>query len=601
MQYPTAIKICGVKDPAQAEAAVRAGAHFVGIMQYPESTRYVDIDTAKTIAEAVRVAGATPVGVFVDQDAQAIQHFCKHTGVNTVQLHGEVSRQANAFLPDTVTRFFVVPVEDDGRLEFDLEKHIAQLNPERDWLLFDRVEGGSGKVFAWKYFNPPRMFRFFLAGGLDALNVVEAISTLSPSGVDVSSGVEDDTGQKSDHLIATFIREVKSAEKQGRYGEFGGCYLPEGLMEPIHELEKGYREFINDKVFNDEFEDLLKNYAGRPTALTDVPRFSEAIGGPRIVLKREDLLHTGAHKINNALGQCLLAKRMHKTRVIAETGAGQHGVATATACAKLGLQCIVYMGAVDMARQAPNVERMRLLGADVVSVEHGAKTLKDAVNEALRDWSASYEHSAYCLGSALGPHPYPEMVARFQSVIGFETQAECLTRFETLPYEVVACVGGGSNAIGMFSVFLHESTVRLVGVEAGGVGKALGQHAARFLNNTKGVLHGTYSYLLQDEHGQVADTHSISAGLDYPSVGPQHAALHDAGRVTYTSVTDDEALHAFKLLTKTEGIIPALESSHALAYVVNVAKNYPKDALVVINLSGRGDKDLPQLFDMKLV
>ncbi len=341
--------------------------------------------------------------------------------------------------------------------------------------------------------------------------------------------------------------------------------------------------------------DILTHYAGRATALTEVSRFSEAIQGPRLFLKREDLLHTGAHKLNNALGQCLLAKKMGKTRIVAETGAGQHGVATATACAFLGLECVVYMGKVDIERQAPNVIKMQLLGATVKSVDSGSMTLKDAVNEALRDWSATFDNTHYCLGSALGPHPYPEMVAQFQSVIGKEAKAQITARTGQNPDLVIACVGGGSNAIGIFSAFLDDASVALVGVEAGGKGAKLGEHAARFQGGEPGVLHGCYTYLLQNAGGQVLETHSISAGLDYPAVGPQHAQLFEEGRVQYTSVTDAEALAAFKLLSKTEGIIPALESSHALAYMVKIAPTLKRDAVVIINLSGRGDKDLPQL------
>ena len=390
------------------------------------------------------------------------------------------------------------------------------------------------------------------------------------------------------------------ANHEGRYGEFGGCFLPEGLIAPIQELEAGYHRLMADADFCAMYKSLLEQYLGRPTPLTEVSRFSEAIDGPRIFLKREDLLHTGAHKINNAIGQCLLAKMLGKTRVIAETGAGQHGVATATACAYFGLECVIYMGAVDIARQFPNVQRMRLLGAEVISVDQGAQTLKDAVNQALRDWSKTFSNTHYCLGSALGPHPYPEMVAHFQSIIGKETKIQCEERLGQLPNLIVACVGGGSNAIGIFSHFINHAEVALVGVEAGGSSLSLGHHAARFHELKKGVLHGCYTYLLQDQEGQISETESISAGLDYPAVGPQHAALFAANRVDYTSVTDEEALEAFKLLSRKEGIVPALESSHALAYVMKVARDLPKEHIVVINLSGRGDKDLPKLFERGL-
>ena len=379
------------------------------------------------------------------------------------------------------------------------------------------------------------------------------------------------------------------------YGQFGGVFIPEILMAPLLQLQEAWDSVRACPQFEQELMEILTHYAGRKTALTEVKRFSEAIEGPRIFLKREDLLHTGAHKLNNALGQCLLAKKMGKKRIVAETGAGQHGVATATACAFLGLECVVYMGKVDIERQAPNVMKMELLGATVTSVDSGTMTLKDAVNEALRDWSFHCDDTHYCLGSALGPHPYPEMVAQFQSVIGKEAKEQIRARTGQDPDLVIACVGGGSNAIGIFSAFLDQPEVALVGVEAGGKGNQLGEHAARFQGGTPGVLHGCYTYLLQHAGGQVSETHSISAGLDYPAVGPQHAQLFATGRVHYTSVTDEEALDAFKLLSKTEGIIPALESSHALAYAVKVAKTLQHDAVVLLNLSGRGDKDLPQL------
>jgi tryptophan synthase beta subunit len=384
-------------------------------------------------------------------------------------------------------------------------------------------------------------------------------------------------------------------EKIGRYGEFGGMYVPEILMGPIQALIAAWETIKHDHTFQQNLANILKTYAGRPTPLTEVTRIAAAINGPRIFLKREDLLHTGAHKLNNALGQCLLAKQLGKTRVIAETGAGQHGVATAAACAYLGLSCVIYMGSEDMARQAPNVLRMRLMGAEVVSVSHGAATLKDAVNEAFRDWSTSFEDSYYCLGSALGPHPYPEMVASFQAVIGEECKTQCQALFASDPDFIIACVGGGSNAIGIFSAFLENNQVNLIGVEAGGHGLQLGEHAARFQAGTRGVLHGCYTYVLQDEQGQIAPTASISAGLDYPAVSPQHAHLFATQRVKYAAVRDTQAVQALQLLARTEGIICALESAHALAHLIEIAPTLPKNYHVVVNLSGRGDKDLAQL------
>lgn len=380
---------------------------------------------------------------------------------------------------------------------------------------------------------------------------------------------------------------------------FGGQFMPEILMTPIHTLSNNWKALRDQADFKNELDFLLKNYAGRPTPLTEVKKFAKAIDGPRIFLKREDLLHTGAHKINNALGQCLLAKRLGKSRIIAETGAGQHGVATATACAYLGLQCVVYMGVKDIERQKPNVEKMDLLGAQVIPVMQGSATLKDAVNEALRDWSASYESSHYCLGSALGPHPYPEMVRTFQSVISLEIKYQLQELTDRSPDLLIACVGGGSNAIGFFHHFISDKNVKLIGVEAGGRGVESGHHAARFSGGSPGVFHGCYSYLLQDKEGQILPTHSISAGLDYPSVGPDHAVLYESGRATYTIATDEEALEAFYLLSKLEGIIPALESSHALAYLVKIASTLEKDSIVIVNLSGRGDKDLGQVKSLK--
>ena len=384
------------------------------------------------------------------------------------------------------------------------------------------------------------------------------------------------------------------------YGKFGGMYVPELLIAPMKELELELNNIINNGEFLDNLNTILQEYAGRPTPLTPVKRFSKAIDGPNIFLKREDLLHTGAHKLNNALGQCLIAKKMGKSKVIAETGAGQHGVATATSCAYLGLDCDVYMGEVDIKRQEPNVKRMKLLGASVISVKNGSKTLKDAVNEALRDYAANYETTHYCLGSALGPYPFPELVRIFQSVIGKETKEQCMNKFGKNPDIIIACVGGGSNAIGIFSPFLNDNSIQLIGVEAGGIGMGPGNHAARFQEGKPGVLHGCLSYLLQDDNGQVLPTHSISAGLDYPSVGPLHAMLFDNKRALYTSIEDNEALEALKLLTKTEGIIPALESAHALGYVVKEANKMNKNLNIVINLSGRGDKDLPQIFEKEL-
>jgi tryptophan synthase beta chain len=388
---------------------------------------------------------------------------------------------------------------------------------------------------------------------------------------------------------------TKTTSLPHKFGRYGGQFVPDTLMSALDELEAAYLALQDDAEFQAELDDLMRTYVGRPTPLTHARRLTAHLGGAQIYLKREDLAHSGAHKINNALGQALLAQRLGKQRVIAETGAGQHGVATATAAALLGMECVVYMGTVDIARQQPNVLRMRLLGAEVRPVESGSKTLKDAINEAIRDWVTNVETTHYLLGSALGPHPYPTMVRDFQAVIGREAREQMLAQVGRLPDVCIACVGGGSNAIGIFSGFRDDAEVELVGVEAGGEGIASGKHAARFADPSlgrPGVLHGTYTYVLQDPDGQILNTHSISAGLDYAAVGPEHAQLRDLGRAEYTYANDDEALEAFQLLTHTEGIIPALESAHAVAEAVKRAPQMSPDEVVLINLSGRGDKDL---------
>lgn len=380
--------------------------------------------------------------------------------------------------------------------------------------------------------------------------------------------------------------------KETHYGIYGGQYIAETLMTPINELDKAYEEAKRDPSFEAEFIDILKNYVGRPSALTEAKRLSAALGGAQIVLKREDLNHTGAHKVNNTIGQAILARRMGKKRLIAETGAGMHGVATATVAALFGMECEIYMGAIDVERQAPNVDRMRMLGAKVHPVSEGSATLKDAMNEALREWTARCADTFYVIGTVAGPHPYPAMVRDFQSVIGKEARKQCLERFGRLPSQAIACVGGGSNAMGLFAGFMNDESVKLVGVEAGGKGIETGEHAASINGGTVGVLHGSKTYLLQTPSGQIIDTYSVSAGLDYPGVGPEHAYLADTGKAEYTVITDEEAIAAFDMLCRYEGIIPALESSHALAEAIKRAPTLSKDTILLVNLSGRGDKDL---------
>jgi tryptophan synthase beta chain len=394
-------------------------------------------------------------------------------------------------------------------------------------------------------------------------------------------------------------------DDRGHWGKFGGRYVPETLVAPLDELTNESMRAREDPNFWSELNQLLRDYCGRPTPLFHARRLTAHAGGAQIYLKREDLLHTGAHKINNAVGQALLARRMGKRRVIAETGAGQHGVATATVCSLFGLRCVIYMGAEDVRRQALNVFRMRLLGAEVVTVNAGARTLKDAINEALRDWVTNVHDTYYLLGSALGPHPYPLMVREFQSVIGLEAREQILSATGKLPRALIACVGGGSNAIGLFHPFIADEEVRLIGVEAGGRGDSLGEHAARFHSGMAsgggqvGVLQGTMSYVLQDSNGQIATTHSISAGLDYSAVGPEHAYLRDSGRAEYVRATDAEALEGFQLCAKLEGIIPALETSHAIGPAIRVARQLPQDESIIVNLSGRGDKDVQLVADLQ--
>ncbi len=381
-------------------------------------------------------------------------------------------------------------------------------------------------------------------------------------------------------------------DERGHFGPYGGMFVAETLMLPIQELNAAYQRYLDDPEFIAELDADLKYYVGRPSPLYHAERWSRELGGAQIYLKREDLNHTGAHKINNTIGQALLAKRMGKTRIIAETGAGQHGVATATVAARLGLECVVYMGAVDVARQSLNVYRMKLLGAKVVAVESGSKTLKDALNEALRDWVTNVDNTFYIIGTVAGPHPYPAMVRDFQAIIGREARQQCLDQAGRLPDALVACVGGGSNAIGLFYPFIDDSSVKMIGVEAAGDGIETGRHSAPLCAGRPGVLHGNRTYLMEDDDGEIIETHSISAGLDYPGVGPEHAWLKDTGRAEYVNITDNEALEGFHALTRMEGIIPALESSHAMAYTMKLAPTMRKDEIIIVCLSGRGDKDM---------
>jgi tryptophan synthase beta chain len=410
--------------------------------------------------------------------------------------------------------------------------------------------------------------------------------------VPVSSPASPDVEVRARSKKAAVLDSYNLPDRYGHFGVYGGRFVAETLMGPVEELQAAYERYLKDPEFLAELDEELCHYVGRPSPLYFARRWSEQLGGLQVYLKREDLNHTGAHKINNTIGQALLAKRMGKTRIIAETGAGQHGVATATVAARFGMQCVVYMGTEDIKRQAINAYRMKLLGAEVVPVESGSKTLKDALNEAMRDWVSNVDDTFYIIGTVAGPHPYPAMVRDFQAVIGRETREQCLSQARRLPDALIACVGGGSNAMGLFYPFINDQSVALYGVEAAGDGIATGRHAASLCAGEPGVLHGNRTYLLEDPHGQIRETHSISAGLDYPGVGPEHAWLKDSGRASYVAVNDEEALSAFHDLTRREGIIPALESSHALAYCAKLAGELGKDSIVVVNLSGRGDKDI---------
>ena len=392
-------------------------------------------------------------------------------------------------------------------------------------------------------------------------------------------------------------RVKRGPDSRGRFGAYGGQYVPETVMHALSELELSYKKLKKDKRFLSELRGYLSDFVGRPSPLYFAERFTAYLKGSKVYFKREDLNHTGAHKINNTVGQILMAKHLGKKRIIAETGAGQHGLATATVCARFGMECVIYMGAVDIKRQAPNVEKMKLLGAKVVTVESGSKTLKDATSQAIRDWVTNIRSTFYIIGSVVGPHPYPMLVRDFQSIIGKETKRQCKEKFRRLPDAIIACVGGGSNAIGIFDSFINEKSVKLIGVEAAGHGLNSGQHAATLSKGKPGVLHGSYSYLVYDDDGQIILPHSISAGLDYPGVGPEHSALNDSGRVKYVSATDKQALSAFELVSKLEGIIPALETSHALAYLIVHKKEFKAGQNVVVCLSGRGDKDMPIFFE----
>lgn len=609
------VKICGLQSVEVLKSMINLPIDYIGFV-FAKSKRQVSGNQAAELAAVLGTwqSGKIPesVGVFVNPSMEELEAILSLTPLDIVQLHGtespEFCREVREQLG--VKAFKVLSVKPDGTLHGG--QPVEDYEGVIDGLLLDTYDphygGGSGVAFAWEQAEPYRLWAkergipFLAAGGLHPGNVGELLEVMSPDGVDVSSGVETD-GIKDLTKITAFVERVKGnmtlnkqvPDEHGRFGPFGGRYVPETLMNALIELEESYRKFQDDPEFQAEIDYLLKQYSGRETPLYYAERLTEHLGGAKIYLKREDLNHTGAHKINNAIGQGILAKRMGKRKVIAETGAGQHGVATATVAALLGLECKVFMGEEDTKRQQLNVFRMKLLGAEVVPVLSGTRTLKDACNEALRYWVSNVHDTFYILGSATGPHPYPMMVRNFQRIIGDETRRQILEAEGRLPDMLIAAVGGGSNAIGMFYPFVEDTDVRLVGVEAAGRGVETEYHAATMTKGTKGVFQGSMSYLLQDAHGQVQPAHSISAGLDYPGIGPEHSYLKDIERARYYPITDREALDALQLLSRQEGIIPALESAHAVAQAVKLAPEMGRDELIVICLSGRGDKDVESI------
>ena len=618
------VKICGITHPEDGLVAASAGADLLGFVFYPPSARFVNPARATEIVDIVRHVTPTVqfIGVFVNEELATLQQTVTRCGLDYVQLHGTETPELTDILMDRGIKVIKAFRIRDRTSLAEIERYRATA-----YLLDGYAPdqpGGTGKAFDWSLACEAKRFGpILLAGGLTPENVSQAIQAAHPWGVDVSTGVEAAPGCKDHDKLRRLVAAAKGLpdersqmpqdkpvkpvvtqrlpDTRGYFGHFGGKFVPETLMPALEELEHAYHEALSNETFQNELETLLREYAGRPTPLYLAHRLTDHCGGAKIYLKREDLAHTGAHKINNTLGQAMLARRMGKHRLVAETGAGQHGVATATAAALLGMECVVYMGTQDMARQSPNVERMRLLGAEVRPVDSGSRTLKDAINEAIRDWVTNVRTTYYLLGSVLGPHPYPMIVRDFQAVIGRETKEQILAAEGRLPDYLIACVGGGSNAIGIFYPFLDDA-VAMVGVEAGGRGIETGEHAARFSDPEKGrigVLHGTRSYVLQDDGGQILPTHSVSAGLDYPAVGPEHSYLKGLDRVAYTTATDKEALFAFDLLCQMEGIIPALEPAHALAEATKRASKMTAEQIIIVNLSGRGDKDLDTVIEAK--
>ena len=585
----TNIKLCGLKRQWDIEYVNDLQPEYIGFVFAKNSKRYISPENAKNLKNNLD-NNIIAVGVFVNEEIDTIIELIKNNVIDVVQLHGDEDdnyiNTLRKFIDCKIIKAFKIKSKEDI-----LKANISSA----DYILLDSG-AGSGKTFDWSIINELKR-EYFLAGGLTAENVGEAVSKLKPFAVDASSSLETN-GFKDKEKMTAFVNAVRErkdwytmTERKGRFGVHGGQYIPETLMNAVLELEKAYNYYKDDVDFNRELKELFNEYANRPSRLYYAEKLTKTLGGAKIYLKREDLNHTGSHKINNVLGQALLAKKMGKTRLIAETGAGQHGVATATAAALLNMECVVFMGEEDTKRQALNVYRMKLLGADVIPVTSGTATLKDAVSEAMREWTSRIDDTHYCLGSVMGPHPFPTIVRDFQSVISKEIKEQIIEKENRLPDAVIACVGGGSNAIGSFYHFIDDKEVRLIGCEAAGRGIDTFETAATINTGRLGIFHGMKSYFCQDKYGQIAPVYSISAGLDYPGIGPEHAHLHDIGRAEYVPITDDEAVEAFEFLSKTEGIIPAIESAHAVAYGMKIAPTMDKDNIIVITISGRGDKD----------
>ena len=587
------IKLCGLTRECDIVYANELRPEYIGFVFAKKSRRYVSPEKAAVLRKKLKSA-IIPVGVFVDEKPEVIAELCNRKIIEVVQLHGNEDEAYISRLHELTDCIIIKAfrIEDCT----DAEKRLIEAvnHSTADYVLLDSGSG-SGKTFDWSVLENIHR-EYFLAGGLDEENVSEAVLKLKPYAVDASSSLETE-GVKDKSKMAAFVNAVRKREeiemtsKKGRYGVHGGQYIPETLMNAVLELEAAYNHYKDDPEFNRELTKLFNEYAGRPSRLYYAEKLTKTLGGAKIYLKREDLNHTGSHKINNVLGQALLAKKMGKTRLIAETGAGQHGVATATAAALMDMECVVFMGEEDTKRQALNVYRMKLLGAEVIPVKSGTATLKDAVSEAMREWTSRIDDTHYCLGSVMGPHPFPQIVRDFQAVISKEIKTQILEKENRLPDAVIACVGGGSNAMGSFYHFIEDKEVRLIGCEAAGRGIDTFETAATINTGKLGIFHGMKSYFCQDEYGQIAPVYSISAGLDYPGIGPEHAYLHDIGRAEYVPVTDEEAVEAFEFLSRTEGIIPAIESAHAIAHAMKIVPKMDKEQIIVITVSGRGDKD----------